>query len=608
MCGIAGILTVNQYQDNLQTIIQGMQAAIQHRGPDDSGIYIAKEQQAALAHTRLAILDLSFAGHQPMSTPDGRYSIVFNGEIYNFEKIRHDLITQGEQFQSQTDTEVILKLYQKFGFDCVRYLRGMFAFAIWDDLDKTCFLARDPLGIKPLYYWQSGSTLVFASELKSILASRLPAIKLSVEGLYGYLISGSVPEPNTLIEGVYCLSAGHYLHWHAGQINQKQYWQIDFTPEPISLSEASEKVRDALIDSIQHHFVSDVPVGIFLSGGIDSTSIVALARQTQKAKLRTYSIAFEENEWNEGETAQKVADLFDTEHTEYQITASLGRNLLPQFLQSIDQPSIDGFNTFCVSQVAHQDGTKVVLSGLGGDELFGGYKTFQQVPKMVRWGQQLQKIQPITSSLGKGLASWGKSPQQKRLGDFLQQKPTVASAYGCYRGIFSYKEASKIIQYYLKDSLSSSSMTHLSGENCVFPKGGKYTNLPSLEDEVSLLELSCYMRNQLLRDSDVMSMAWGLELRVPLVDRVLVETIASIPSSIRLEYKKQLLIKAVPELPNWLINLPKRGFSFPFQKWIEEDWNDYFQVRKLDQGVDLKLWYRRWSLAILDYWWQQINQ
>jgi asparagine synthase (glutamine-hydrolysing) len=608
MCGIAGILTVNQYQDNLQTIIQGMQAAIQHRGPDDSGIYIAQEKQAALAHTRLAILDLSSAGHQPMSTADGRYWIVFNGEIYNFEKIRHDLITQGEQFKSQTDTEVILKLYQRVGADCVRYLRGMFAFAIWDDVEKTCFLARDPLGIKPLYYWQSGSTLVFASELKSVLASHLPKINLSVEGLYGYLISGSVPEPHTLIDGVYCLSAGHYLHWQAGKINQQKYWQIDFTPEEISQPEANEIIRNALIDSIQHHFVSDVPVGIFLSGGIDSTSVLALARQTQKGKLRTYSIAFEENEWNEGETAQKIADIFDTEHTEYKITASLGRDLLPKFLQSIDQPSIDGFNSFCVSQVAHNDGTKVVLSGLGGDELFGGYKSFQQVPKMVRWGQQLQTIQPITTAVGKGLATWGKSSQQKRLGDFLQQKPTTTSAYGSYRGIFSYQEANKIIQYYLKDSLSNSAIAHLNWESCVIPKSSKYTNLPSVEDEVSLLEISCYMRNQLLRDSDVMSMAWGLELRVPLVDRVLLETIASIPSSIRLEYKKQSLIRVIPELPDWLINLPKKGFSFPFQKWMQEDWNDYFKTPSLDKEVDTNLWYRRWSLAMLDYWWQQINQ
>ena len=207
-----------------------MQTALQHRSPDDAGICISTDQQAALAHTRLSILDLSPAGHQPMSTSDGRYSITFNGEIYNFQQLRQNLIDQGEKFHSQTDTEVILKLYQRIGADCVHHLRGMFAFAIWDDWEKTCFLARDPLGIKPLYYWQSRTTLVFASELRSVLASGLPAVNLSPEGLYGYLTTGSVPEPYTLIADIHCLAAGHWLYWQNGNITKKQYWQINFTP------------------------------------------------------------------------------------------------------------------------------------------------------------------------------------------------------------------------------------------------------------------------------------------------------------------------------------------------------------------------------------------
>ncbi|MFQ4140797.1 asparagine synthase (glutamine-hydrolyzing) [Chlorogloeopsis sp. ULAP02] len=608
MCGIAGILTTAPYQDRLDSSIQLMQNTLQHRGPDDQGVYIAPNRQAFFAHTRLSILDLTPAGHQPMSTQDSRYWITFNGEIYNFQYLRSQLETQGEQFYSRSDTEVILKLYQRMGADCVKQLRGMFAFAIWDNQENTCFIARDPLGIKPLYYWHSGSTLVFASEIRAIVASGLPSICLSPEGLYGYLTGGSVPEPYTLIKGINCLEAGHYLYWQAGKISKQQYWQIKFAAEAISLPEATEKVLKALNDSIEHHFVSDVPVGIFLSGGIDSASIVALSRQTQKGKLRTYSIAFEENEWSEGEVAQKVADLYNTEHTEYKITASLGRDLLPQFLLSIDQPSIDGFNTFCVSHVAHQDQTKVVLSGLGGDELFGGYKTFQQVPKMVHWGQQFQKIKFITSILGKELAFWGGSPQLKRLGDFLQQKPTTASAYSSYRGIFSHSEAIKILQHYLKDSLAYSSIPPVDHKSDVFQNIGLPTNLPSLEDEVSWLELSCYMRNQLLRDSDVMSMAWGLELRVPFVDQVLLETIAAIPSNIRLAPKKQLLIQSIPELPNWLVNLPKRGFLFPFQKWIDKEWKAYFPIHKLDKKINLQLWYRHWSLAILDHWWEQINQ
>ena len=271
MCGIAGILTKTEIQNNLETLMLRMQTALQHRGPDDQGIYISPNRQVAFAHTRLSIIDLSTAGHQPMSTPDGRYWITFNGEIYNFRQLRHELETKGEQFHSQTDTEVILKLYQHQGAECVKHLRGMFAFAIWDNQEQTCFIARDPLGIKPLYYWQSGSTLVFASELRAILASKLPKIDLNPQGLYGYLVSGSVPEPYTLIEGIHCLPAGHWLHWRSDKFIQQQYWQIDFTPETISHTEAQEKVRKALIDSTEHHFISDVPVGIFLSGGIDSS-------------------------------------------------------------------------------------------------------------------------------------------------------------------------------------------------------------------------------------------------------------------------------------------------------------------------------------------------
>jgi len=426
-----------------------------------------------------------------------------------------------------------------------------------------------------------------------------------MEGLYGYLVSGSVPEPHTLIEGIHCLAAGHWLRWQAGTVTQSQYWQINFTPEAIAQcapakliapSEAAQKVRYALIDSIKHHFVSDVPVGIFLSGGIDSTAVVALASQTQTNQLRTYSIAFEEPDWNEGEISTKVAQQFGTHHTEYKITASLGRELFPQFLAAIDQPSIDGFNTFCVSQVAHKDGTKVVLSGLGGDELFGGYKSFQKVPQMVRCSQRLQALHPIRTGVGIGLERWGNSPQLKRLGDFLQQTPNSATAYRSFRGIFSHAEACAIAQQYLLNQA-------LPQRNQSNPS----PNFPSLEDEVSVLELSGYMRNQLLRDSDVMSMAWGLELRVPLVDRALLEAISSIPSSIRLATGKQLLIQAVPELPSWVVNRPKRGFLFPFEQWIAGEWRDYFPDIDGDKNIPLKTWYRRWSLALLQYWLKEVT-
>lgn len=448
MCGIAGIIRLNTNNGRLEAKIEKMQTALKHRGPDDAGIYISTDKQAALAHTRLSILDLSSAGHQPMSTTDNRYHITFNGEIYNFQELRENLISQGEKFHSQTDTEVILKLYQRIGSDCVQHLRGMFAFAIWDDLEKTCFLARDHLGIKPLYYYQLGTTLVFASELRAVLASGLPAINMSLEGLYGYLTTGSVPEPYTLIADIYCLSAGNWLYWQNVNITKKQYWQINFTPEKISPPEAREIVRKALLDSIQHHFISDVPVGIFLSGGIDSTTILALATQTQKSQLSTYSITFAESEFNEGELAQKIANHFGAKHTEYQVTSSFAKTILPDFLAAIDQPSIDGFNTFCVSKVAHDHGMKVVLSGLGGDEIFGGYQSFQKVPQMVEWSKKLNILPFLRTGLGIGLESWVNSPRIKRFGDFLTQTPSFASAYGTFRGIFSHQEACMIINQY----------------------------------------------------------------------------------------------------------------------------------------------------------------
>jgi asparagine synthase (glutamine-hydrolysing) len=616
MCGIAGIIRLNTNNGRLEAKIEKMQTALKHRGPDDAGIYISTDKQAALAHTRLSILDLSSAGHQPMSTTDNRYHITFNGEIYNFQELRENLISQGEKFHSQTDTEVILKLYQRIGSDCVQHLRGMFAFAIWDDLEKTCFLARDHLGIKPLYYYQLGTTLVFASELRAVLASGLPAINMSLEGLYGYLTTGSVPEPYTLIADIYCLSAGNWLYWQNVNITKKQYWQINFTPEKISPPEAREIVRKALLDSIQHHFISDVPVGIFLSGGIDSTTILALATQTQKSQLSTYSITFAESEFNEGELAQKIANHFGAKHTEYQVTSSFAKTILPDFLAAIDQPSIDGFNTFCVSKVAHDHGMKVVLSGLGGDEIFGGYQSFQKVPQMVEWSKKLNILPFLRTGLGIGLESWVNSPRIKRFGDFLTQTPSFASAYGTFRGIFSHQEACMIINQlsistpilpplvpsYQGEKPESSSLPLARGEL-------GWGSTP--EDEVSFLELSCYMRNQLLRDSDVMSMNWGLELRVPFVDKNLLEAVAPIPSNIRLAQGKKLLTQAITEIPDWVINRPKKGFSFPFESWMNSEFGDYFdnvhQNLNIPLNIPLKPWYRRWSLAILHHWWEQIN-
>jgi asparagine synthase (glutamine-hydrolysing) len=594
MCGIAGI--IHQRGDySLDVLGDRMQTALQHRGPDDQGTYLCPSGQAALIHTRLAILDLSPAGHQPMATADQRYWISFNGEIYNFRHLRAQLEAQGETFCSQTDTEVILKLYQRQGPDCLSQLRGMFAFAIWDAQEKTCFIARDPLGIKPLYYWHSGDTLVFASELRALLASGLPGRQLNPAGLYGYLTQGFVSEPDTLLQDIYCLPAGHWLRWQAGKHQVTRYWQLTFGSEPMAPADAVARLRNALLDSIRHHLVSDVPVGIFLSGGIDSTAVTALARQVQGNTLKTYSIAFAEGQWNEAPLAQRVAQTFATDHSELLLTPQLGEALLGKFLQSVDQPSVDGFNTFCVAQLAHAQGAKVVLSGLGGDELFGGYPFFRSLPRLLQAGQWVQRLQPLGNLLGRGLETYGRSPKQRRIGSWLQQPTRITTIYQNLRSIFSPAEAHAILQYYCPGY-------RVDGGNA----GPEPPEQPSLADTLSWLEINRYMGNQLLRDSDVMSMAWGLELRVPLVDRALLEAISAIPAGLRLAPGKHLLTQAVPEVPDWIINRPKRGFVIPFQLWMETSWRQLFDDIPPLPGISLQPWYRRWSLAVLQHWWHNL--
>lgn len=615
MCGIAGVLTIS-FQDSTEQYIQAMQTALEHRGLDDRGIYRSEDRHIALAHTRLSILDLSQNGHQPMSI-NSRYWITFNGEIYNFIELRNKLKSEGETFFSHTDTEVILKLYAKYGEECLKLLRGMFAFAIWDDREKVCFIARDPLGIKPLYYWQQGSTLMFASELRTLIATGAIPKKISPLGLYTYLTNGSVSEPWTMIEGVKCLEAGTSLIWKFGEIQQETYWQISFdaslvnqSNQSISVSDAIAKTRLALLDSVKHHFISDVPVGVFLSGGIDSTAIVAIARQIQSNdqadKLRTYSIVFNEEQWNEGSLAQQVAKDFDTKHTEYLITADIGKKLLPDFLRSLDQPTIDGFNTFCVSQVASQDKMKVVLSGLGGDEIFGGYGTFQQVPNIVKQREKVAFLNAIAELVGNSLEKFSNSPKYRRLGAFLTKENSINNAYGLARGVFSDREAYQLVQFYLGHEARD--LLQVEIINFAKIEDQNHAHFPTTADEVSYLELSRYMRNQLLGDSDVMSMKWGLELRVPFVDSQLFSEVSTIPAAIRLGKGKQLLKKAIPEIPSYITNRPKRGFTFPFELWMEQEWRDYTMDIKAPPDLPLprKQWYRRWSLAVLENWQQNV--
>lgn len=590
MCGIAGAIRTGLGAGFLEQILRGFERDLQHRGPDDRGFFVSENGEAGLVNTRLAILDLSPSGHQPMQSVDGRYTIVFNGEIYNFEALRAELATEGETFVSHSDTEVILKMYARYGPDCVRELAGMFGFAIWDEEEKSCFVARGPLGVKPLYYYESRGSLIFASEVRAILKTGLVPRELSPEALSGYLLFGAVPEPSTLVAGVRALPAGHYLMWREGRTRLTKFWDVQFGQERFSEESAVERAREALIESVQRHLVSDVPVGVFLSGGLDSTAIVALAAREAKSELRTFCISFDDPKFNEGAIAARTAKHFGARHTDWRLDGREARGLLEQFLAASDQPSIDGFNTFCVAKLAHDEGLKVVLSGLGGDELFGGYHSFQLVPQMVRASRAAMPVAPLRWLVGKALGSGVASPRLNRLGRSLREIPVASAAYWAMRGIFTPDEVGLLLRRYGFEEPKRN------GRAITFHVPPQ----PTLEDEVSYLEITRYMRNQLLRDSDVMSMAWGLELRVPFVDSRLVEALQTIPAEFRLAKGKRLLREAVTEIPAWVRERPKQGFVFPFQDWIAEEWSDVFRKIQASSPVRLRNWYRTWCLFALE--------
>jgi len=589
MCGIAGILGSSPLDDAARQALPVMLRALRHRGPDDSGMWTAPGSHAALAHARLSIIDLSPAGHQPMSTPDGRLTIVFNGEIYNHRGLRTDLEARGVAFRSNSDTEVILRAYEAYGTECVAKLRGMFAFALWDERERSCLFARDAFGIKPLYLAERDGRLVFASEVRALIASGLVSRELDPVGVNGYFRTGSVPEPRTLLKDVRCLPAGHWARWRAGRLDARRYWTLDFTPGEQATATAVSATRGALLDSVSHHFISDVPVGVFLSGGIDSTALVALARAVGRTELHTYSITFPDAPNDEGALARRTAAHFGTTHHEWPLNAAAGMGLFQQFLAAMDQPSIDGLNTFTVSKFAREQGMKVVLSGLGGDELFGGYKSFREVPRLARLNRFLRRTGPVRAVAQAALGRARRAPL-RRLGEMLGQPARLDTAYAALRGTFTPAEAAALTQ-------------HVTGQPAPTeaPDEVEFSD-PTPKDTVSRLELTRYMRNQLLRDSDVMSMAHGLELRVPFLDRPLLDTVARIPAATRLRPGKQLLLEAVPEIPEWIAHQPKRGFLFPFEQWLGTEWRETFTALDQRSPVPLQTWYRKWALFALERW------
>lgn len=574
MCGIAGIiLKQNSDISDLQPFLDRMNQAMKHRGPDDEGCFISSNGRVGLANRRLAIRDLSSMGHMPMSDEERSLWITYNGELYNTEMLRSELEKLGYRFRSTTDTEVILKGYEEWGSEVLERLRGMFAFAIYDErssqLNPQLLLARDHLGIKPLYYAETSSVFIFASELKVILASGLVGYEVNPTGLTGYFLTGSVPNPFTIYRDIKSLEPASSLCLRLPECKTglKPYWQFPSGVIPIdSIDEAVLQIRELLVEAVRAQMISDVPLGAFLSGGLDSSSVVALMRQATTGDIRTCSMIFEESNYSEAKYAQSVADSVGSNHFERVITASDVFQEFDHILNSLDQPSNDGVNSYFVSQTARQAGLTVSLSGLGGDELFGGYpNTFKDVPRIYR-ALKIINSTPVSKKLAKSIIQTQSSHQKWRLiGATLDHPPSLLGAYWGRRGFFTPTEASQLIHpnWYSTDFNLSQYL------------GDQLTNQHELDEfaQISKIELLAYTHNQLLRDTDVMSMAHSLEVRVPLLDHRLVETALSLPMWAKTGGKgeiKPLLARAMKNnLPPLVVNRQdKQGFTFPMNIWL----------------------------------------
>jgi asparagine synthase (glutamine-hydrolysing) len=574
MCGIVAIFS---YLDGAPAVdsaeLLAIREAMAVRGPDDAGLWRSEDDRVGLGHRRLAIIDLSATGHQPMATPDGRLRIVFNGEIYNYRELRRALEQAGCIFRSTSDTEILLHLYDRHGPDMVQRLRGMYAFVIWDAARRAMLAVRDPFGIKPLYYADDGRTIRIASQVKALLAGGSIDATLSPAGAVGFFLLGYVPEPYTVDRGIRALPAGTWLRVGArGPESPTRFFSIAeeiakaeaAAPRPVDATERRRALRAALMDSIEHHLVADVPVGVFLSAGLDSASVVGLAAERRTVPLRTITLGFEEyrgGELDEVPFAEALAATYRTEHETRWVRQSDFQRDLQLLLAAMDQPSVDGVNTYFVSKMAAEAGLRVALSGLGGDELFGSYPSYRQIPSLVR------ALRPLRAApqLGRWLRQLsgpivGRVTSPKYAG-ILEYGTSVPEAYLLRRGLHMPWEMPAVLDPELVRE-GSSELQLL--ERLAADLSGVCTEF----GRVATLELSWYMRNQLLRDSDWAGMAHSLEIRVPLVDLELFRAVLPMILHGRSVGKRDMAATPATPLPGRVLDRPKTGFSIPVRDWL----------------------------------------
>lgn len=583
MCGIAGVLAPRGRVD--AGVIESMVRAIEHRGPDDRGTARIESGPADvwLGNTRLAIIDLSPAGHMPMNDTGSRNVIAYNGEIYNFPQLRRDLVAAGESFASRTDTEVLLTLYRREGIGCLRHLRGMFAFALWDDEKRELFLARDRAGKKPLYYAQPAPGLfVFASEVRSLLAGGLVERRLDPLGLEVYLASGYMVAPRTMVRGIRSLLPGHFMRVGLdGTVLQTgAYWRPP-RPEPGTdgTKEADlEESRRVFRDAVTMRLVSDVPLGVFLSGGMDSSAIVGAIAKSE-ADLHTFSVSFHDKKFDESAHARQVASFWKTAHTEILVGRDEFFSWLPDALGSMDQPTFDGINTYFVSRAARGAGLKVAISGLGADELFGGYPFLKAVPGLATAARPFGWAPGGLRGALPGLP--GGSPLQRvsnrwRVLDLFgpaaddgDDCPRILAAYQVVQTLFPSWARRALLAHSESDTAAGVTGLGLPREFVAFLR----EDLEGLDRHSALLLLAWrfFLGERCLRDTDTMSMGVSLEVRAPFTDHLFVERMASVPGRLRAAgipqkpFEQKLLM---PWLRDAWTPRPKQGFIMPFDSWL----------------------------------------
>jgi asparagine synthase (glutamine-hydrolysing) len=591
MCGINGIFAYAREAAPVdQQELIASRECMRSRGPDAADVWISDDARVGLAHRRLAIIDLSPGGAQPMRR--GERVIIFNGEIYNFRELRAKLEAKGRAFTSQSDTEVLLYLYEYMGEAMLTELRGMFSIALWDGPQRRLFLARDPYGIKPLYYADDGKTIRIASQVRALIAGGQVDTRFEPAAAAGFFLRGTVPEPFTMYRAIRALPAGTFCYVdHNGPSAPKQYFSIAATlreavenARRVSDTERQEVVHDAVLESVRYHMVADVPVGAFLSAGIDSTAVVALARETGATDLETMTLRFEEyrnRDNDEAPLAALVAREYGVRHTIRDLSLGDFKDELPKIFAAMDQPTVDGLNSYFISKAAAEMGLKVALSGTGGDELFGGYTSFRDIP---RW-------MPVTSvlshvpGLGEGVYRLNSALAKRsrhispKMGEILRHGSSYAGAYLVKRGRFLASELPEV----LGTDVAAEGLERLNLigilEDAVTPDpGNPYAR-------VAALESSLYLRNQLLRDMDWASMAHSLEVRVPLVDAHLLRKIAPVLVT-RKERGKQILANAPrPPLPESVRKRRKTGFTLPIREWLRAEGRVEFGKRSWARRV-----------------------